>query len=216
MTLGSVHLNRLDALRKLGREEEAQAAEANWDSVRRAALERNAAEKERSYPEGQSGGEPTASITATDARGSPKGTAWSKNVAGERLARDQKSEEAIAAFTEAIDLDPKLAVAYKNRAQAYEAIGRWEEADADKKTLKSLVGDQYEFGRDYSTTDEDNEGSSATRHMVIGGLFFVGGVIATIVSYIATDPDGEYFLFWGAIIFGGLEFLYGLFKSASA
>ena len=55
--------------------------------------------------------------------------------------------------------------------------------------------------------------NSATNHMVVGGLFFVGGGIATIVSYNAADPGGEYFLFWGAIIFGGLEFLYGLFKA---
>ena len=40
MTLASAHLNRLDALRKLGREQGAQAAEANWESVKRAALER--------------------------------------------------------------------------------------------------------------------------------------------------------------------------------
>ena len=41
LTLGSAHLNRLDALRKLGRHQEAEAAERNWESLRQTAMQRS-------------------------------------------------------------------------------------------------------------------------------------------------------------------------------
>ena len=43
MTLSSAHLNRVEALRKLGRGAEADAAEAGWEEVRAAAARRRAA-----------------------------------------------------------------------------------------------------------------------------------------------------------------------------
>ena len=58
--LASAHLNRLDALRKLGREQDAQDAEANWESVKQAAIERSATDIERRDPQSGLANEPTA------------------------------------------------------------------------------------------------------------------------------------------------------------
>ena len=53
-------------------------------------------------------------------------------------------DQAIAAYTEAIELDPSVAVAYENRAEAYKRLGREKEAQADLERLErlKLVPDQ--------------------------------------------------------------------------
>lgn len=49
--------------------------------------------------------------------------------------------------------------------------------------------------------------SSGINDMVIGGLFCIGGTIATIADI--------GYIFWGAIVFGRIQFIRGLMKSAS-
>ncbi len=50
------------------------------------------------------------------------------------------------------------------------------------------------------------------KHMLIGGLWCVGGAAVTFFTYQAASGGGTYVVAWGAILFGGLEFLYGLFQ----
>jgi hypothetical protein len=51
-----------------------------------------------------------------------------------------------------------------------------------------------------------------SRRMLIGILWAVGGAIATLVSYGAvSERGGVYMVFWGAIAFGAVDFLVGLF-----
>lgn len=49
--------------------------------------------------------------------------------------------------------------------------------------------------------------------MLYGGLWCVGGLVATVVSYqmASEGTGGTYFVFWGAVIFGGAQFFRGLF-----
>ena len=54
---------------------------------------------------------------------------------------------------------------------------------------------------------EQDGGKSGVGDMLIGGLFCVGGIIAT-----AADIG---YIFWGAIVFGGIQFFRGLMKSLS-
>jgi hypothetical protein len=58
-----------------------------------------------------------------------------------------------------------------------------------------------------------NARSSATRAMVIGAVICIIGLVVTIGSYSAasTSPGGgRYVIAWGAVIFGGLQFVRGL------
>jgi hypothetical protein len=57
---------------------------------------------------------------------------------------------------------------------------------------------------------------SAARHvrrMIFGLLWFAGGTVVTLGTYIsaAQNPNGgHYFIAWGAILFGALDFFVGL------
>jgi hypothetical protein len=56
-----------------------------------------------------------------------------------------------------------------------------------------------------------NSGSGdGLRKMFIGALWAIGGTIATLASYDSAKGGGRYFIFWGAILFGVIDFLRGL------
>jgi hypothetical protein len=48
------------------------------------------------------------------------------------------------------------------------------------------------------------------RNMIVGGIWCVGGTAVTIGTYTAASGGGTYVVAWGAIIFGGYQFLKGL------
>lgn len=56
--------------------------------------------------------------------------------------------------------------------------------------------------------------SAAKRNMVFGGILFAVGLMITVSSYssAADGAGGRYIVAWGAMIFGGLRFLYGLVR----
>jgi hypothetical protein len=54
-----------------------------------------------------------------------------------------------------------------------------------------------------------DEGASV-RKMVFGALWAIGGSVATVLSYSSASGGGKYFIFWGAILFGVIDFLVGL------
>lgn len=49
--------------------------------------------------------------------------------------------------------------------------------------------------------------------MLKGCLWGLAGLIITGVSYALAPTGGVYFIFWGLILYGGILFLRGLFKS---
>ena len=52
---------------------------------------------------------------------------------------------------------------------------------------------------------------TAMRNIVVGGMWCVGGIIVTAATYNAVkDSGGHYIIAWGAILFGGIQFLKGL------
>jgi hypothetical protein len=54
-------------------------------------------------------------------------------------------------------------------------------------------------------------------NMLVGGAFFVVGLIVTIGSYsAASSGGGTYYLCWGAIIFGAIQFIQGLIQFLTA
>lgn len=53
------------------------------------------------------------------------------------------------------------------------------------------------------------------RNMLFGGLWFVGGSAITLITFAAAANNpggGRYFLAWGAILFGGIQFVHGLIQ----
>lgn len=73
---------------------------------------------------------------------------------------------------------------------------------------------------DYTSSvprDESNDGGfhvdSAVIHMLIGGLICFAGIAATAFSYDSANPGGGYYVFYRAIVFGGIQFFRGLFDA---
>ena len=58
---------------------------------------------------------------------------------------------------------------------------------------------------------------SAQRNMLFGALWCIGGILMTAWGYSSVSRGGgTYFIFWGAIIFGGIQFFQGLMQYSSA
>ncbi len=60
---------------------------------------------------------------------------------GDEYTKQSQWEQAIAEYTRAIELDPKLAVAYNNRAYAYWSLGRRTQAIADLEMVMKISAD---------------------------------------------------------------------------
>jgi hypothetical protein len=60
---------------------------------------------------------------------------------------------------------------------------------------------------------ESAEAPAGDRDVVHGGLWLLGGILVTVVTYVAAEErgGGRYIIAWGAMVFGGLQFLRGLF-----
>lgn len=51
----------------------------------------------------------------------------------------------------------------------------------------------------------------AGKDALYGGLWFFGGILVTVLTYAsASNGGGTYFVAWGAIIFGGIQFFRGI------
>ena len=63
-------------------------------------------------------------------------------------------------------------------------------------------------------TIADNRKKRASSDMKIGGAVCIIGIVITAVTYnMAKEKGGTYFIAWGAIAFGAIQFLKGLFNS---
>ncbi|HJT65402.1 MAG TPA: tetratricopeptide repeat protein [Pyrinomonadaceae bacterium] len=87
---------------------------------------------------------------------------------GKALYRDDKDEEAVAAFQEAIKSDPDLAEAHFRLGLGYESLGKRDEAEAEfkkavetyKKYLREHEDDaeaHYDLGQAYAALDQYSE-----------------------------------------------------------
>jgi len=56
------------------------------------------------------------------------------------------------------------------------------------------------------------------KNMWVGGLWCVGGAVVTVgtYSFAASGGGGTYFVAWGAVLFGGYQFLKGLYQFMTA
>jgi hypothetical protein len=58
--------------------------------------------------------------------------------------------------------------------------------------------------------------ASARKNMLYGALWCIGGIIVTVTTYSAASGGGTYIVAWGAILFGGLQFLSGVYQYFTA
>ncbi len=55
------------------------------------------------------------------------------------------------------------------------------------------------------------------KNMLFGGLWCVGGTVVTVATYAAASSGGgSYFVAWGGIVFGGIQFFKGLYQVLTA
>ena len=78
-------------------------------------------------------------------------------------------------------------------------------------TINQTPQSSYSYSNSYQNQSESgSDSSAAVRKMFFGALWAIGGTIATVLSYGAASGGGKYFIFWGAIVFGVIDFLVGL------
>src|SRR5215216_16135 len=61
-----------------------------------------------------------------------------------------------------------------------------------------------------SQSESSSDSSAALRKMFFGALWAIGGTIATVIGYNSAGGGGKYIVFWGAILFGAVDFFVGL------
>ncbi|MBA4186773.1 MAG: hypothetical protein C0467_02020 [Planctomycetaceae bacterium] len=67
--------------------------------------------------------------------------------------------------------------------------------------------------RGAATPEERAAEKEHSSDLVSGGLWLLGGTLITAITYLAAEAQGEgvYIIAWGPMLFGGIQFLRGLF-----
>lgn len=80
------------------------------------------------------------------------------------------------------------------------------------ETLPPVANEQTPPPAEANAT-ANSSADEAARNMVVGALWCIGGIVVTAATYSAVkDTGGHYFIAWGAIVFGGIQFFKGLFQ----
>jgi hypothetical protein len=82
----------------------------------------------------------------------------------------------------------------------------------DAQKAATLVGNLKQSVKQSKTNGLKQVGR---KNMLYGALWCIGGVVVTALSYqaAANSGGGRYVLAWGAILFGGLQFVRGFIQS---
>ncbi len=57
--------------------------------------------------------------------------------------------------------------------------------------------------------------SAGKRNMLFGGLWLFGGLAVTLGTMFMADGGGKFMVAWGAVLFGGIQFVRGLFQAVT-
>jgi len=88
------------------------------------------------------------------------------------------------------------------------------EKGLDRETAQAVVGNLNAVAAEAGSEANKQTG---LKHMGMGALWGIGGAVVTAVTYsAASEGGGTYMVAWGAMVIGGLEFLYGVFKYVTA
>ena len=84
--------------------------------------------------------------------------------------------------------------------------GRLVEMGLDRKAARTVVDRLVEVRGEARK-------EAARKNMLYGGLWCVGGLVVTGMTYSAASSGGGYVVAWGAIIFGAIQFFRGVAQS---
>jgi hypothetical protein len=96
----------------------------------------------------------------------------------------------------------------KNGVSAERIQSILEEKGLDRKVAAAVVGN-------LRRTRYNLNQKAGRRNMIVGGLWCVGGILVTAITYSAASGGGTYIITWGAIIFGAIQFFRGLSQMSS-
>jgi len=92
----------------------------------------------------------------------------------------------------------------------------------EKKTYNETIAILMSTGLDGETANfvvsniqnriKEEREEIANKNMLYGALWCIGGLLVTGVSYAVAIEGGSYFITWGAVVFGGWQFLKGLYQ----
>jgi hypothetical protein len=52
--------------------------------------------------------------------------------------------------------------------------------------------------------------------MITGALWTIGGIVVTVITYNAASGGGSYVVAWGAILFGFIQLIQGIYQYFTA
>lgn len=92
----------------------------------------------------------------------------------------------------------------------------------EKKTNNETIAILISTGLDGETANivvsniqnriKEERNEIANKNMLYGTLWCIGGLLVTGITYAVSINGGSYIFAWGAVFFGGLQFLKGLFQ----
>lgn len=94
----------------------------------------------------------------------------------------------------------------KNREQVEMALM---EKGVDRDSATTIAGNLFQYRAQLAR-------QSAFKNIIAGALWCVGGIAVTAVTYnmASSGGGGRYVIAWGAVVFGGLQFMAGLLQLA--
>jgi hypothetical protein len=57
---------------------------------------------------------------------------------------------------------------------------------------------------------------AGNKNMFFGALWFLGGLIVTVLTFTAAQGGGRYVIAWGAVVFGAIQFIRGFSQVSGA
>jgi hypothetical protein len=101
---------------------------------------------------------------------------------------------------------------FQNFAQNNNQTYAYDQYSSSTNTYdQSNAYSQQPYASPYKSQSEAGSGSNGGgARMAVGALTAIGGLIATAVSYSSASDGGTYYVFWGLIVVGAINFLLGL------
>lgn len=171
-----------------------------------------------------------AQFTLDQAREKLGSIATVEDVEGLWLISQNYFEEAVVAFTKAIELDPEFALAYQNRSMAYRGLGEMEKAKADvqkamevnahtpnllfaRALLRKESGDMKGASQDYARALELNPSFQDARYNKVYTNKILGNFLeASITAEKLVNANPENADNWNLL--GNVYLIYGEYPKA--
>jgi hypothetical protein len=114
--------------------------------------------------------------------------------------------ESLADGAAADDLAAELAVKLDwSKSEALEFV----------ENVRSRMVDEYLNSPQGEQALRQAKKDQGARHMLFGGLWMVGGAVVSLITYQAASGGGTYFVFWGAVVWGAIDFIKGFAEWSS-